>query len=143
MVEVLGRYLNPCEQGERLKTLLEIVPQGARKPKTRTKKQRQRRLTAKQTEELVAAYQAGIGVVDLAKLFNLHRYTVSKHLTRRGVERRPTSKLVGHVEEAKRLYKAGWSLEKVGDKFGVNASIVGWNLRKMGVKMRDSHGRGQ
>ena len=38
-MEVMGRYLNPSDQGERLRQVLEIVPKGPRTPIPRIPKQ--------------------------------------------------------------------------------------------------------
>jgi hypothetical protein len=45
------------------------------------------------------------------------------------------------IEEAVRLYEAGWSLARIGTKLGVDAGTVQAGLRERGVKMRDAHGR--
>jgi hypothetical protein len=50
--------------------------------------QTQRRLSAEQVDQLVAAYQAGKTVRELASQFDLHRTTVLAHLERQGVSRR-------------------------------------------------------
>jgi DNA-directed RNA polymerase specialized sigma24 family protein len=38
-VEVLVRYSNPCDQGERIQNLLEMVPAGPKQDKVRTPRQ--------------------------------------------------------------------------------------------------------
>jgi hypothetical protein len=87
VVEVLGRYSNLLEQGERVQTLLQIVPDGSPEVNLRTPRQVQRRLTPAETDQLIAEYESGDSVKDLARRHNLHRETVSKILTRHGIAR--------------------------------------------------------
>jgi hypothetical protein len=84
-VDVMGRYLNPSDQGERLHDLLRIVPSGRKTVNSRTPKAIHRRLRPAQVEELVAGYQAGSTVYQLAEQFRINRETVPKLLERSGV----------------------------------------------------------
>ncbi|WP_152625859.1 hypothetical protein [Acidithrix ferrooxidans] len=52
-------------------------------------KQIQHRLHADEIIELMAAYQAGILMKDLAKRYQIDRRTVSAILRRQGVDKRP------------------------------------------------------
>jgi len=47
------------------------------------------------------------------------------------------------IEEAVRLYEAGWSLARIGTKLGVDAGTVQARLRERGMRMRmrDAQGR--
>ena len=45
------------------------------------------------------------------------------------------------LEQAKQLYGDGNSLATIGRQLGVDASTVHKALKKVGVKMRDTHGR--
>jgi hypothetical protein len=47
-------------------------------------------LTASEVDRLVADYQAGVGVLELADRYGIHRATVAAHLRRRDVPRRST-----------------------------------------------------
>jgi hypothetical protein len=58
-VEVMGRYLDPSDQGERLHDLLEIVPSRPKTVNSRTPKAIHRRLRPAQVEDLVIGYKAG------------------------------------------------------------------------------------
>jgi predicted DNA binding protein len=124
MVEVLVRYSNLFDQGERVQTLLEIVPEAVSEVKTRTPRQVQHRLTKTQVAELVTAYEAGIGVLDLAQLFGIHRDTVSKILTRAMVEKRKPEPLGGRLDEFLDLYANGMSVYAISKKFGVAQSTI-------------------
>jgi hypothetical protein len=87
-VEVLGRYSNLADEGERLSYLLQIVPIGPSEAKTRTKKQLRNRLSSAESQALVTAYLAGGSVYGLADQFHVHRNTVSRNLETQGVPRR-------------------------------------------------------
>ena len=82
LVEVLGRYSNLCDQGERIQELLKIVPGERSGVNLRTRKQVQHRLRPEEIDELVRQYQAGAKVADLATDFHIHRDTVSVILNR-------------------------------------------------------------
>ena len=45
------------------------------------------------------------------------------------------------VVEAARLYEGSWSLTRIGNRLGVDPKTVWSNLRNLGVRMRDNHGR--
>jgi hypothetical protein len=66
-VEVIGRYSNHCEQGERLQDLVEMLPNGPSRAKVQTKKQTHRRLRPSEIDELVAGYKAGATVYQLVE----------------------------------------------------------------------------
>jgi transposase-like protein len=136
----MGRYSNLCEQGERLRSLLEMVPSGPPKPISRTHRQIQRRLRGNEIEQLVAGYQAGATVYELAEQFGVHRGTVSDVLERRGVARRFGPISPAQVATASSLYEGGLSLAKVGQQLGCHATTVREALTKAGVEIRPRNG---
>jgi len=69
------------------------------------------------------------------------RQTVSKILKRHGVAMRMRGLSSEQADEAVRLYKAGWSLARTGERMGVDAGTVLNRLRERGVKIRDAQGR--
>jgi hypothetical protein len=61
---------------------------------------------------LIADYEAGCRVGELAKVYRLHRTTVARHVARAG-KTRPV--ITGaQIDEAIRLYGEGWALHNVG-----------------------------
>jgi hypothetical protein len=92
-------------------------------------------------DKLVAGYKAGATVYQLANEFRIHRATVSWLLERQRVPRgnRPLSP--AQIEQASVLYAAGQSLAKVGSQLGCDANTVRLTLLRIGVRMRDCHGR--
>ena len=139
--EVMGRYLNPSDQGERLHDLLQIVPSRPKTVNSRTPKAIHRRLRPAQVDELVIGYKTGTTVYQLAEQFRINRGTVAKLLEREGVPRRGRPLSPAQGERATELYAAGLSLVSVGKLLGCDGSTVHLALRKAGVQMRDTHGR--
>jgi hypothetical protein len=75
--------------------------------KTTGRRQVQRRLTPEEVKQLVAEYQAGDNMVQLAKRWHLHRTTVTDHLRRTGVPVRQRGIPAELLDEAIRLYEEG------------------------------------
>jgi len=105
------------------------------------KRKSQPRLSDQKVSEIVAEYEAGKTVYELATTCNCHRVTISAVLKRQGVPLRCTSPTSEQIDEMVRLYESGLSLAKVGQRFAMNASTVLAQLRKMGVRTRDAQGR--
>lgn len=103
--------------------------------------QRQRRLNEEQVRALVAAYEAGELMKDLAMNFHVDRQTVSAILKRHQVPRRPKGLDSGQIHQAVELYCQGASVAMIANEFGVDAKTVWTRLKERGVKMRDAHGR--
>jgi len=108
---------------------------------TRKTRQQQTRLEPDQVTQIVAAYQSGATVYELADQFNCHRTTVSGMLKSRGVPMRRTSLTQAQVDRAVKLYETGLSLSKVGKLVGANAETVRQRLLTCGVTPRSSHDR--
>jgi len=141
LVEVMGRYSNHSDQGERLRAVLEIAPTGLQAAVPRTPKRVFRRLEPNKVAQLVQGYVGGLHIDELASQFQINKSTVIGHLDRAGVARRWRKLQPVDVQEAKRLYASGLSLANVAGRFGVHASTVHSVLRKAGVQMRDTQGR--
>jgi predicted DNA-binding protein YlxM (UPF0122 family) len=100
-----------------------------------------RQLKEPEVQELVAAYEAGATLRQLAERFRITKQTVSNRLKREGITPRWRKLTEADVDEAVRLYGQGLSLARVGDRLGVTDDAVRFQLIKRGVKMRDRHGR--
>ncbi|WP_284742793.1 helix-turn-helix domain containing protein [Amycolatopsis sp. RTGN1] len=100
-----------------------------------------RQLRPAEIDELVAAYQAGDRVRELATRFGVSRDTVGKHLRSRGIDTKPPGLHPDDVPEAARLYRSGWPLARVAEKFNTTASTVQRRLLELEVRMRDTNGR--
>ena len=88
--------------------------------------QTQRRLKPGEVGELVAKYESGMRVRQLAVEFKINRGTVMDHLRRRGVRtRRNLRKLSDEqVRRLIKLYGSGLSLVELGSAFDVNAETI-------------------
>ena len=100
-----------------------------------------RRLKEPEIHELVAAYEAGGTLRQLAERFRINHQTVSVILKRNGIEPRWRRLTDVDIDEAVRLYAQGLSLARVGKRLSVSADTVRLQLLKRGVKMRDPQGR--
>lgn len=139
-MEVLGRYSNHHDQGERLASLLEIVPSGGSNNKARTK-QVQRRLRSVEVSQLIAAYLDGMSARDLAAEFGIARTTVTNTMKRHGVRLHHPALLPHELDQAAELYRSGLPLTAIGERLGVDPSTVWRSFKREGVQMRDPHGR--
>lgn len=99
------------------------------------------RVSPEKAARIVAGYQSGKTVYELANEHRINRVTVSEVLKREGVKLRRQPPSEQQIRQMTRLYESGLSLKKVGDRLGFNATTVRANLLKAGVRMRDSHGR--
>lgn len=91
--------------------------------------------------KLCQAYEAGATRRQLADDFGIAAKTVTAILKRQGVASRWCKLTEADVDEAERLYGQGLSLERVGERLGVNGGTVHYRLKKRGVRMRDPQGR--
>ncbi len=98
-------------------------------------------LNATELTQLVAGYQAGATVYELADQFGVNRNTVAKHLKAQGVRLRLSSLTEDELARAIELYATGLSTAKVGAKLGRDHSTIWQALKGAGVQLRDSHGR--
>lgn len=116
----------------RLNHLLELMTKlKARKSRTGSvvrspAMQKQTRLSESQAKKLIADYQKGSSVTELAKQYKIHRTTVMDHMKRAGVPGRPQLRKMTHeqVREAVRLRADGVSLAELGRKYGVDPGTV-------------------
>lgn len=102
-------------------------------------RQQQKRLTECEKVEIVAKYKAGISTYDLAKEYECHRYTISKHLKDAGVEvsNRVARKesLVGLILQ---LYSEWNKPSEIGKALGISADSVRRCLKENGIELRHS-----
>ncbi len=90
---------------------------------------------------MVAAYENGATARAVGRLFGISRHTVTGHLKARGIALRHRPLGPEQVAEAIRLYGQGWSLARVGEHFGRDATLIHLVLKREGVPRRDCQGR--
>ncbi len=110
------------------------VFEDARGPNVRVLRQAQRRLSSAELEALIAEYEAGARVCELAKVYDLHRTTVARHVARAGKTRPIMTD--AQIDEAVRLYGDGWTLHNVGQHLGVADQTVRRVLVERAVTIR-------
>ena len=110
------------------------VFEDARDPNVRELSHVQRRLSRPEIEALVADYEAGGRVGELARVYGIHRTTVSAHVARAGKTRSQLTE--AQVDEAVRPYEQGWSLRAVGRQLDVADKTVRRMLDSRAVAVR-------
>jgi len=86
--------------------------------------------------ELVARYEAGATIRELAVWSGAHRETVVRHLVRGGVELRRSGLTEDQIKEAARRYLDGATLVEIAERYGVVASTVRAALLRQGLRLR-------
>lgn len=104
-----------------------------RGPVVRTVGMAQTFLTPSEVDHLVADYEAGSGVLELAEKYGIHRATVFAHLQRREVPRRRPGLNDQEQAEAVRLSREGMSMRAIGRRMGVDRKAVRALLINAGV----------
>ena len=101
--------------------------------------QQQKILSAGEISEVVTAYKSGLTIYQLAKQFNCHRTTISRHLQTQGVEMRNRPLSETQIDEAVKLYELGLSCLKIGKIIGADDTTILRRLRKRGVVVRSRY----
>lgn len=134
LVELLGCYSKNPDQGKRL-LLLTDLPRGRATSSPRAARQRQRRLREPEAAELVASYQNGATLKQLAQRFEVHHQTVAAILKRAGVPRRHQRLSHAQIVEAAGLYASGLSFARLGERYEVDASTVRYAFLRAGYQL--------
>lgn len=110
------------------------VSEDARGPNVRELHCVQQRLSRPEVEALLADYEAGWRVGELARVYSIHRTTVSAHIAREDKTRGQLT--AAQVDEAVRLYEKGWSLRAVGRHLDLADKTVRRMLDSRAVTVR-------
>jgi DNA-directed RNA polymerase specialized sigma24 family protein len=117
-----------------------LLPADAAPPvSSRPARQRQRaedRLGPDGVAQLVADYQTDRSTKWLQRSYSLSQGAVLRLLDVNGVPRRQRGLSEEQVQEAIRLYGQGWSLTRIGDRFGKDHTVVKNALKRVGVRLR-------
>jgi lambda repressor-like predicted transcriptional regulator len=90
---------------------------------------------------LVSGYREHVPVKELARHYGISRQTVNAVLRRHWVEPHQLGLSPAEVADATQLYRDGWSLAKLAQKFGVDGMTVRRYLLLAGVVMREPNDR--
>jgi len=117
-----------------------MSPSGPSRPRTRTTRQVQKRISLEQLRELQEGYLAGTKINDLAKQLGIGRSSVLQYVGRLGLQRRQSRMSHDTIRFADERYGLGDSLATIGKLLGVNPETVRQALLKEGVKLRQRRG---
>jgi lambda repressor-like predicted transcriptional regulator len=93
-------------------------------------------VTAEEQVAIMAGYERGASIRDLAAEHGLTRQTVSSTLRRLGVPMRPRRVPTAlEIQRAVEVYEPGWSLAKIGRELGFDSKTV-WRHLNGNVVMR-------
>ncbi|GAA1563226.1 hypothetical protein GCM10009827_100980 [Dactylosporangium maewongense] len=67
--------------------------------------------------------------------------SVGNHLKRRGIPSRSRKLSDDQITEAINLYKAGWSVRRLGERFGVHGESIRYRLKREGINLGPRPGR--
>jgi DNA-directed RNA polymerase specialized sigma24 family protein len=136
-VELLGRYSNP-DIVSRLQRLLagQNADRASNRPVRSHRRQTQVRLTDEELDVVIAAYERGLTLAELASTFGADRRTLANRLERRGIPRRGRRLTDRQIDEAATLYEQGWSLARIAERFGVYPQSIRHRLQQAGVALR-------
>jgi hypothetical protein len=109
---------------------------------SRPPRQVQRRFTAAETVEIREQYLAGQTMNQLASSYSVHRRTIAHCLQKQAVHVRQVGLPAEHLDQAAMLYRCGWSLARIGGKYGTTDMTVRRALAKHGVEIQPRNGFG-
>ena len=126
-----------CKAVQRLHGATFNQPQRRVKRPQVASRQVQNRISPTESDELVAAFQAGETASVLAERYGINEATVFGHLRRQEVRRGKRFRFSeDDVIRATKLYASGDTLNDVAIKFGVCATTVRMALVRNGVQLR-------
>lgn len=99
------------------------------------------RLDVDAIARIVAEYEEGSSAAEIGELMSLSKRSIIKILREAGVAIRLPRMSEAEIQEATRLYASGLSLVDAGKRLNRDHSTIYKALKRMGVRMRDSHGR--
>jgi IS30 family transposase len=102
---------------------------------------RAKSLSPAECARVVARYQDGATVYELAAAFEVHRGTIARRLKAEGIKLRSQPLSKADAKKTVELYISGQSLLQIGAQLGRHHSTIWHVLNRAGVQMRDSHGR--
>jgi len=76
----------------------------------------------------------------LARKYRVHRHTIAYCLHTQQIPTRHAGLLPADLQAAASLYEAGWSLARIGKKYGTADTTVRTALAAHGVKIRPRRG---
>ena len=97
-------------------------------------------LTAKDTAEIVQAYEASQSTQRIGSRYGMSKTRVATILREQGIPLRRQGLTDEQVSEAAQLYKEGESLAALGSHFGVSHATIANLLKRRGMTLRPRPG---
>jgi predicted transcriptional regulator len=91
-----------------------------------------------QAKQVIAGYQSGATVYELANQYGIDRKTVSRILHRHNIPMRRTGLLPHQVDQATRLHQNGWSTAQIAEQLDSTQRTVQRRLAERGITTRAS-----
>lgn len=99
-----------------------------------------RKVSPETAAQLIADYESGTPSTQLAKIYGLGKGSVLKLLKGAGVQMQNHGLKQENFEEAAMLYRDGWSLPRVAERFDCSVGSVRKEFRTHGVQIRPPNG---
>jgi len=99
-----------------------------------------RKVSPEAAAQLVADYESGVPSTHLTMIYGLGKGSVLKLLKEAGIQMRNHGLIQENFEEAATLYRDGWSLARVAERFCCSVDSVRKELRSHGVQIRPPNG---
>lgn len=137
-MEILGRYSKHPKPV--IPTPVPVSPIAHQQSAHRPPHRLDRKVSPEIAAQLVADYESGVSSTHLTMIYSLGKGTVLKLLNEAGVQMRHQGLSEKNLEEAATLYREGWSLPQVAERFGCSVGSVRKEFRTHGVKIQPPNG---
>jgi hypothetical protein len=139
-VDLEAQLSHPSHAFKQLLAVWRLLPRDVAPPvSSQPPRKRQRaedRLGPDGAAQLVTDYQAGRSTKWLQRTYKLSQGAVLRLLDVNGVPRRRQGLTEVQVEEAVQLYREGWSLTRIGDRFRKDHTVVRNALLRRSIELR-------
>jgi transposase-like protein len=133
LVHLLQSYCNRVEATVRLENLLvraqKDTVERISRPEAKSAKPAPKKLSAAANEAIVAAYEGGARVVDLARQFGVSKWTINHRLNVAGTDHRPNSMSPEQIDRAVALRASGLSTKKIVPIAGFSEGTIWTELK--------------
>ena len=135
-MRVLGSY---CNRGRETSHLRKLITRARNEHIQRSpvaavvERARFSKLSKPVRAEILARYEQGERVVDLAAAFGVSEWSVQNLRKTAGVEPHPRGMSQAAIDESAELYASGWSFTKIGRRVGYDPKTVAKELRARSV----------
>lgn len=137
-MHLLQSYCNRVEATLRIQKLLVRAGKNAvsrpARPQLESGKTAPKKLSAATNDAIIAAYEGGARVADLARQFGVHKWTINNRLTLAGIARNPHSMNEEQIQEAIALRLEGLSFNRLAKRLPFSPNTIKTAIRARGVQ---------